>query len=465
MKSRVWLVWLAVLALTVSASSQAPRPAALETAGKRAQGSEQQQADVVAEEADPVSGIKPIRLEIPRLANKYVTVSLQASQAVDSTYAFNSNLTDWQPMTVLAGTLDLHRSGRTEGTDILYYGGATIFNTNSDYTSSFHHLAVEQRFNSRNCRFLVGDNFAFYPESPFGNTAFGLPEGQGPSFMEALNILASLNPGVPTSELMLTDRGPRYSNTALGQIEYLLTPRTSFTANGSYGVLRFLDSQIQNSDMASLSAGVSHRVSKLDEIGVNYTEGRMMFGMTSQKLVTRAVTLSYLHHVNSRMLIELIAGPQTNQYQDAFGDSSRDLFWNGGVRMQYRFRRSGVSIQYSRLVSGGSGILPGAATQVAFADLTTQLSRKLSLSVGGGYSRNTALNNSFIAATTPGSFNSALAAMSVNRTIGRSLDCFARYSLQQQVAPGCSESVCGSHTRQHTFEVGFNYHMRPMRIP
>jgi hypothetical protein len=426
----------------------------------------QQPSDATAQQGDdqPVTGIAPIRLETPRLANKYMTVSLQASQVVDNSYAFNSAETDWQPETVLSGKVDLHRSGRNEGTDILYYGGATIFNTNSEYTSSFHHLAVEQRFNSRHWRFLLGNNFAFYPESPFGNTAFGLPAGQGPGFMEALNVLASLYPGLPTSELMLTDRGPRYSDTALGQIEYLLTPRTSFTVNGAYGVLRFLDSTIQNSDMASVSAGVSHQLTKLDQIGVNYTEGRMMFGITSQKLVTRAVTLSYLHHVNSRMLIEFIGGPQTNQYHDSFMNSSRDLFWNGGARMQYRFQRSEVSLQYSRLVTGGSGILPGAATQVAFADLTTQVTRKMALSLGGGYSRNTALSNAFVAGDMSGAFNSVLAAASVSRTVGRSLDYFLRYSLQQQVAPGCSQPVCGVHTRQHTFEIGFNFHMRPMRL-
>ena len=189
-----------------------------------------------------------------------------------------------------------------------------------------------------------------------------------------------------------------------------------------------------------------------------------MFGMVSQKLTTRAVTLSYLRHVSSRMLIEFLGGPQTNQYHGIFGFSSREIYWNGGARLQYRFRRFETTLVYSRLVTGGSGILPGAATQVVFADLSTQLSRKTEVSIGGGYSRNTALDNSVVTSVSPGSFNSALAAISLNRKVGRSLDYFFRYSLQQQISPGCSLALCGSHTRQHTFEVGFNYYMRPMRI-
>jgi hypothetical protein len=463
---RECLALLIVLAFALSASSQASAPAASGLGMNVSQEAESEPAAAVQEEEDqPVAGIKPIKLETSHLANKYMTVSLQASQVVDNSYAFNSANSDWQPMTVLSGKLDLHRTGRNQGTDILYYGGATIYNTDSQFTSSFHELATEQRFNTRNWRFLLGNNFSFFPESPFGNTAFGLPGGQGPGFMETLNVIASLYPGLPTSELMLTDRGPRYSNTTVGQIEYLLTPRTALTVNGSYGVLRFLNSTVQNSDMASVSVGLSRELTKMDSIGVNYTEGRMMFGLMSQRLVTRAVTLSYLHHVNSRLLIEFIGGPQTNQYRDELSTSSRDLFWNGGARMQYRFKRSEMSLQYSRLVSGGSGILPGSANQLVFADLTAQLNRKTSVSLGGGYSRNTALSNSFVAGDLSGSFNSAIAAVGVSRTVGRSLDYFLRYSLQQQIAPSCIQAiVCAVHTRQHTFEIGFNYHLRPMRI-
>ncbi len=461
---RAWVIWLALLALTLSASSQAPSPAAYGPAWQMAPEAGQETANDQGDDRQAVSGVKPIRLETPRLANKYLTVSLQAAQVIDNGYAFNSTDNNWQPMTVLSGKFDLHRSGRNEGTDILYYGGATIYNTNAELTSSFHQLDVEQRFNLRHWQLLVENNFAFYPQSPFGNTTFGLPAGQEGGYMETLNVLSSLYPGLPTSELMLTDTGPRYSNTALGQVEYLLTPRTSFTISGAYGVLRFLDSQIQNSDMASVSAGVSYRMTKTDEIGANYTEGRMMFGMTSQRLVTHAVTFSYLHHVNSRMLIEAMVGPQINQYHDAFFNSSRELAWNAGARMQYRFKRSEVSLQYSRLVTGGSGILPGAATQLVFADVTTQVTRKMWLSLGGGYSRNTALSNSYYAGDVAGSFNSVLAAASVTRTVRRSLDYYLRYSLQQQIAPGCSQPVCGAHTRQHTIEIGFNYNLRPIRL-
>ena len=114
--------------------------------------------------------------------------------------------------------------------------------------------------------------------------------------------------------------------------------------------------------------------------------------------------------------------------------------------LQYQLRHALLSATYSHGVTGGSGVLAGAETNVALGTVSGQVTRKVQAMWNAGYSR----NEGFAVGTSSASqiYNYWFTGVNLSRTIGRSLDMFMNYEFQYQdnSASGCVGTACSTGT-------------------
>ena len=166
----------------------------------------------------------------------------------------------------LLGTLDLnHVSDRSEL--LVHYTGGGMFS--SYLNSAIQDLEFSYNYKWQRWSLLVGDEVSYLSESPFGFGGIGglafLNGGSSFGPGSFLNSILGPNQTIPT--IMV----PRLSNTLVSQIEYKVSPRSSWTAAGSYGTLNFLGVGFINSTDALFQTGYNYSVSPQSTIAVIYT--------------------------------------------------------------------------------------------------------------------------------------------------------------------------------------------------
>ena len=109
-----------------------------------------------------------------------------------------------------------------------------------------------------------------------------------------------------------------------------------------------------------------------------------------------------------------------------------------------------------RTITGGSGILNGAMTNLVEASVTHRMSRSYYANYGAALAQNTGIvngeryNNQYVSAT-------------LMRNATRGVGAFVTYTLQQQQAPGCV-SGCSFIGLRQLFGVGISWGTRPIGI-
>ena len=156
----------------------------------------------------------------------------------------------------LLGTLDLNRA--SERSDLLlHYTGGGMFSTYLN--SAVQELEFTYGFKWQRWSLLVGDDVSFLSESPFGFGGIGALDLLSPDspFGPGGFLSSILGPNQTIPTIMV----PRLSNTAVTQIEYKVSPRSSWTAAGSYGTLDFLGARYINSAETLFQTGYNYSVS------------------------------------------------------------------------------------------------------------------------------------------------------------------------------------------------------------
>src|ERR1700730_13383964 len=198
----------------------------------------------------PLSGVQEPTLGPNLGARNFLLPSI----SVMSQIATNSSGSGYGRPTAfsyLLGTLDLnHVSDRSEF--LLHYTGGGMFS--SYLNSAIQDLEFSYSFKWRRWSLLVGDQVSFLSESQFGFGGVG-----GLAFLNGVSQF--LNSALTPNQTIPTILVPRLSNTLVSQIEYTLSPRSSWTAAGSYGTLNFLGVGFVNSTDALFQTGYNYLVS------------------------------------------------------------------------------------------------------------------------------------------------------------------------------------------------------------
>ena len=134
-----------------------------------------------------------------------------------------------------------------------YIGGGSFSNDSSVSNGVLQGLNFSERLSYRRYVLSFFDQLMYAPQTAFG--AAGIPNGPTLPGGGTLGFGNGYTPG----QSILTARGQRLTNFSGGEMDVLLTPRTSLTFVGGYSLLNSSDDSQLNYGDVILSAGYNYQ--------------------------------------------------------------------------------------------------------------------------------------------------------------------------------------------------------------
>jgi len=405
----------------------------------------------------PLSGVQEPTLGPTFGARNFLVPSFSATSQL-ATSSSAPGFAQPAAFTYLLGTLDLnHVTNRSEL--LMHYAGGGMFS--SYLNSAIQDLEFSYNFKWQRWSLLVGDDVSFLSESPFG---FG-----GVGGLEFLNGGSTFGPGsflnsiLGPNQTIPTIMVPRLSNTLVSQIEYNVSPRSSWTAAGSYGMLNFLGANYINNTDAIFQTGYNYSLSPLSTIALIYNFDDFLFTQFPQTIQDHVLKFGYSRYVTGRLSFQLAAGPSVVLLRGVLTGNATNISWALDSALNYKWDRATLSLSYDHLVTGGSGVLVGAQTGQVEARVERTLSPRWRVSTSIGYATNASLVPT-AASSIAGNYNSWYAAVQFNHQLRPTTNFFLGYDARLQAMNGvaCTTPNCGGNFISHEFSAGINFGLRPI---
>ena len=423
--------------------------------------------DAPTPDTRPLSGAEEISPGLSHGARNYVLPSIQLNVYGDTNQA-----------TAAGGTSDMEIRGsavvrialkhvtRKSQLGLDYMGGGLFYSRDPDLNSTIHQFGITQSIHGRRWGLMLSDRASYLPESPFGFSGFGGLGGFSPGLGGSFgSTLGNLNPAYTPNQSIFSGGGDRVSNTTVVQLEYTASARSGFTASGSYGILRFGEAGLIESDQRVYTVGYNYMATRKDTVALSYGYSQFRFKGVSLGFDNHFANLSYGRRITGRAAFELSGGPQVMIFRNSATSSNRSYSWNAHTALHYRVSRADLGLSYSHFTSGGSGVLFGAQTDQLQGSLGFRMTRRWSALVGPGYSRNTRLRQT-TAGNVSVNYDNVYAGVGLRRALGQYMDVSFNYNLQDQrlSVTGAPGTLSGTSYLRHMFGFGLSWHTREIEI-
>jgi hypothetical protein len=403
----------------------------------------------------PLGGVQEPTLGPILGARNFLVPSISVVSQM-ATGSSGSGYTQPTAFSYLLGTLDLNRvSERTEL--LLHYTGGGMFS--SYLSSAIQDMNFSYSYKWQRWSLLMGDQVSYLSESPFGFGGVG-----GLAFLNgSFQFGPYLNGTLAPNQTIPTIVTPRVSNTAVSQIEYDLSPRSSWTASGSYGMLNFLGAGFINSTEGTLQTSYNYAVSQESSIAVIYRFDDFRFSYLPQQIDGHVVQFGYARYISGRLSLQLAAGPDLEMFRGQLIGTANRLSWALNSGLNYKLERTNLQLSYNRLMTGGSGVLVGAQTSQVEATAERKLTARWQGSASVGYASNQGLVETS-ANLGKQHYDSWYGAIRFSYQLRPGTDFFLGYGARLQATSGtaCGIPNCGTSGIDHEISAGFNFGLRPL---
>jgi len=429
-------------------------------------------------ENPPISGLDEPSLEPGALARSFLIPGVHVSQALDTNVNGSTGSSSYHGVTSALGSLALQKLWSRYQGSLDYVGGASFYSGRGFTATQVQDLSIDTRYLWRTGQLAVRDAFSYLPEGSFGFGSYG---GAG-----AISGIGGI--GGPLSgggvggvqngffgpgQFASLGQQPRISNVALVDITKTLSPRSSVTAAGSYGLVHFVNSPpgFLNSRQVSAQGGYNYLLNKKDQLGVVYGYQTFRYPSVLQgNLNTNLVNVLWGHRLSGRMDLVLGGGPQfTRSSSPLFGSNTR-ISGSGRASLRYRFPLTSVSLSYNHYNTSGSGFFVGAKSDVARLSASRPFFRVWNVTADIGYthdSRIVPVVILFSPINNARSYNYIYAGGSVRRQLGRDFSAFLSYQYNNLNFDQsfCINSTSCARTSQRSVVVfGIDWHPHPIRL-
>jgi hypothetical protein len=457
-------------------STQAPADTAQQPATTPPPAFGQEPTPPPVSQAPPLTSLDEASLEPNLAARSFLAPDITVSEFADTnaTSSLGGRRT-WNGVTHLQGSLALQRLWSRYETTLQYAAGGTFYNNNVSATQ-VHHLYFNQRFLWRTGSFQIRDTASYLPEGSFGFGSFGgssLAGGGGfggSSFGGGVGGIGGF-PGLGGSTFGGVGNIPRLHNLAMAEIQETLSPRSSITLAGGYGLLHFTHNApgLIDSRQVNGQAGYNYTISRRSTIGTMYMYRDFSFpNQGGGSFQTHMVHLVYGYQLTGRMSLTLSGGPQFIRFATPVNGSRHNITGSGRALLKYRFsERTSMSLDYNHFTSSGSGFFAGAETDLVRLNATRQMGRLWTLTADLGYTHNRRLQPSSAGADAV-SYNSGYGGLRISRILRRTLSAYAFYRYNDLVFSNsvciAGTSNCGHSSNRNIVGLGLDWHPQPIRI-
>lgn len=419
----------------------------------------------------PLSAVDTPTLEPVGSTRSTLTPAFEIIQGLDSNPSNLSRVSSVHGLTRVLGSFALHKEWRRQNLDMSYVGGGSWSTVESIGTTQEHELGVIERIGWRSGQLALRDFFSYLPEGTFGNGSFG---GSGSLIGIGGGGLGGTIPGISNGLLSSGQFGslgqqPRISNVVAMDVVQDVSPRSSFTLAGSYGLVHFMvdGSDSINSQQFSEQVGYNYQLNRRDQIGMTYAFQVFHYpAPISTTLVTHVANFLYGHRISERLDFRIAAGPQATGIEDLQGRTRWMISGNGQASLRVRFPRTSFALEFQRYNTSGSGIVAGAISNVVRFVATRPFGRKWNSTTDFGYARNSSLAPSD-SVTGSQQYSFWYAGAGLRRQVGRHFGVFASYQYNQQLFdaslcvanPGCNQAA-----GRHNASLGLDWHPSAVRL-
>jgi hypothetical protein len=404
----------------------------------------------------PLTGIQQSTVGTPIERHSYWVPGVSYYNFIQSNGQAQGGGGDWISTSYLSGNVSLLENwGRSQL--MLNYSGGGNFSTDSSVGNGwFQQLGVAHTMNWQRLHLTLLDQFSYLPQSQFGfgaGTGLALPGIGGPLGGGTTGLGGGLDP----AQSIFSAVGPRYSNTFGVQTTYDLTPRSSITMGGVFGILRFTEPGNIESDSYIGNLGYNYQITREDTIGLQYRFSSYHYLGSPQAIGDHSIQAAYGKKITGRLALQLSGGPEIVTYRIPQGGSTKTQFVSGTgtATLSYVMPRGSVSFSYLHGLTSGSGVFLGATTDQLTVSGMRRLSRVWSGDAHVGFARNREAETA--QGTAEPSFSTVYAGASVVRPLGRN----ASFSLGYTAYVERSSNVGGLSFTTHQISVGLSWHTRP----
>lgn len=464
------LTWLCQGAMTAHAQegqdNGAPRPAGRAVTPLPADDEQDQEQPIPAMEPDdrPLVGMQDLLVGTPPKSHSYwfpgfsyTNIAASNTQAAGGAAGGNG----WNSTSFLTGNLSLLQNWSTAQLSVNYSGGESVSSNSAIGNSQFHQLGVIQTISWRRVHLTLLDQFAYLPAAQFGfgaGTGLAFPGAGGP----LAPVLPGLANGFTPNQTIFNTIGTRYSNSGGLQFNFLLSPRSSITVGGVFGILRFIEAGNIESNQTILNTGYNYQMSQTDTFGISYKFSAYEYLSSPQAIGDHTVLVTYGKKITGRLALKLSVGPEITTFRVPPGltPSTENKGVAGTADLSYAFAAGGLDLNYNHVVNNGSGILLGATTDQITLSGNHKLGRVWGGNLSFGYARNTPV------AGLPGNqaptFDSVFVGAGVQRPLTRTANLTLNYTanIQTSNTGTCPGPTCANLTTNQ-ITLGLTWRGRP----
>jgi hypothetical protein len=354
----------------------------------------------------------------------------------------------------VSGTLAYTSNSARNQFGTTYSGGGGWSSQGNAANYNFQSFEVKDTLSLRRFTLMVSNDVSYLPQSPLGGSS-GIP---GVGDLSGTLGFGTLAPTITPDQTIFSQYSQRISNATAGSVTLNLTGRTSVTALGSYGILRFLDTDGYDSYQEMAGMTVNHRFSARDTVGVKYTYTDFAYNDMPVTIETHEASLLYERLWSRRWKSDFEVGPEWYESTETLPVPTRVAI-AGNASVTYNLTRvSSVDLRYIRGVSGGSGVLTGSRVDTGSLAMMHSFGRSWTASVTGTYSRNVGLFQDEL-------FTTKSVGAQLTRRLGRDFSCYFSYTAIDQSLSGAAfvAPINVLEGLYHVFGFGIQFTPRPVR--
>ncbi len=441
----------------------------------------------------PISGLDLPNLDPNASSRSFFVPGIHASQAVDTNIGSQVGGGAVQGVTRALGSLALQKLWSRYDVGLQYVGGGAYYGGQNIGWTQFHSLDGDQRYLWRTGQLAFRDSFSYLPEGAFGYGAYG-----GSGALGGVGGLGGGGGGITGvglgggtgallgggGQLGSLGQSPRISNVSIADITQAISPRSSITMGGSFGLVHFVSGTnttvvngvpvtFLNSQQAGGQAGYNYQINRSDQVGILYAYQSFHFPTSvAGDFRSHVFHLLYGHRISGRMDLVLGGGPQITEITEpipgtTINTTNSNISASGQAMLRYRFTHTNLTASYDRYNSSGSGFYGGAKTNLFRLTAGRPFGRNWTGSADVGYTTNSRILPATTGAVGGQSFNYAYVGGSLHRQFGREFSGFVSYIFNDlrfdSTFCGGSPS-CNNTSRRQVALIGIDWTPRPIRL-
>jgi hypothetical protein len=462
------------LALAQDNSGQTPTDSQQATPPPAAFGREG--SPVIVNDNPPISGLDQPSLEPNLQPRSMLLGGVEASESLDTNIGSDARPAIHSVTRGLGG-LTMQRLWNRYQFAAAYVGGVGYYNEGGVGLKQIQELQAQQSVLWKTGQLNIRNSFSYLPEGSFGYGSYGgsggfrlglggLGEGMGmlgSGFGGHYGVLGSAQFGS-------LGQSPRITNVTIVDAVENLTPRSSVTAAGSYGLVHFTDStqDLINSRQLGAQAGYNYTLGSKDQVAVMF--GYMSFHFPGEvgadDVTSDVVQVLYGHRVSGRMDLVMGVGPQWTMVHDPLAGTATRLTASGRFTLRYRLRKVNLAGSFERFDTSGSGFFAGGQSNIARASASRPLGRRFNAEADLGFAHTKRLQI-ISSGVNANSYNYMFAGFAVRRQFGYNWGAFLGYQWNDQILDSsfCTAGTpCNRISVRHVLTIGVDWHFHPIRL-